>query len=620
MAPLASPQHRNVNGGYLGVATCAGCHKEITAAQSHTNMARTWRGAIPAGLPLDFEEQKTEGPVHYQLRRDGNHFLWRMEFPGRFSRDATVEAVVGGPRQGLSFLARIARIDGETLARSPLVEVRLLHGAHQQGLVIPPGFTPLRAASYEAVVGRVLGPQFEQKCLTCHGIPRDGATESGVRCESCHGPGQEHLTALAYGNPKSGIVNPGRLTADQSLDLCGRCHSGFRTLAAPVPDELLISSQVVALRNTECFKQSGRGLTCITCHNGHHDARANDAAYTQACRNCHALGSAKHAGICPVNQHDGCIGCHMPNQILNGFPLADHWIRVHPELPAPPHKWAPSLRTSVIPASEFLRVISAKDADAANDLLRQLQSGAPFFDLSAKYSTDPSAPNGGYIGEVHLKDLDPILAASARLLRYGEISTVLSTSGRFMILERMPIDFRYRAVELEREAGAFRMKGDLRGALEKYQAAVRTYPAFLRGLILMAQLEQELGNTQRAYELLQYTSRLYPNDATTQFNLGIALAMRGASEESIAAYRRVIDMEPEFTPAYVNLGLLLLSIDRISDAATIFQTGVVIDPISAPMYYGLARAEQKQGHTVESSHAMALALKIDPDFVKQQLQ
>jgi hypothetical protein len=43
-----------------------------------------------------------------------------------------------------------------------------------------------------------------------------------------------------------------------------------------------------------------------------------------------------------------------------------------------------------------------------------------------------------------------------------------------------------------------------------------------------------------------------------------------------------------------------------------------VDPISAPMYYGLALAEQKQGHAAEARRAMALAEKIDPEFVKQQ--
>jgi len=342
-----------------------------------------------------------------------------MELPGRFSREAPVEAVVGGRRQGLSFLARISNIDGERLERSPLVEIRLLLGAHQQRLVMPPGFTPLRAASYEAVLGRVLGTRFEQKCLTCHGIPRNAANERGVQCESCHGPGQAH-----------------------------------------------------------CRK----GLTCTTCHNPHRDAKENDAAYTRACRNCHGVSSANHAEICPVNQNDGCIGCHMPKQVVNGFPMADHWIRVHPELPAPPHKRTPTLRTRVVPVSEFLSVISVTDERAANDILRQLESGAAFFDLARKYSTDASAPNGGYIGEAPLADLDTVLAAGAKGLRYGETSRVLSTSGKFMILARMPVDFRYRALELEREAGGLRTKGDLRGVLEKYQAAIRLYPLFFARL------------------------------------------------------------------------------------------------------------------------------------------
>ena len=71
-------------------------------------------------------------------------------------------------------------------------------------------------------------------------------------------------------------------------------------------------------------------------------------------------------------------------------------------------------------------------------------------------------------------------------------------------------------------------------------------------------------------------------------------------------------------PAYLNLGLLLFSIDRTSAAASVFRNGLDVDPISAPMYYGLALAEQKQGRTAEARRAMALAEKIDPEFVKQQ--
>ena len=36
------------------------------------------------------------------------------------------------------------------------------------------------------------------------------------------------------------------------------------------------------------------------------------------------------------------------------------------------------------------------------------------------------------------------------------------------------------------------------------------------------------------------------------------------------------------------------------------------------MYYGLALAEQKLGHAADARRAMALAEKIDPEFVKEQ--
>ena len=615
--PLLAPAQDSAN-HYIGAAACARCHQKIAAAQSQSAMARTWRGPTAHELPQDFHMLKTDGPITYDLARAGDRFRWNIQLPGRFSREGRVEAVVGGQRQGLSFLARISKIDDEALERAPLVEIRFQLAANQLGLVTPPGFASLRSLSYEAILGRVIGPQFEQKCFTCHGVPRGASAETGVRCETCHGPGQAHLTAIARGNDKSDIINPARFTSEESLGLCGRCHSGFRKMAAPVPDELLISSQVVAIRNTECFKQGGGTLTCTECHNPHRDARENEAAYLRACRTCHSPVSPSHAGICPVNHRDGCIGCHMPKQNVNGFPMADHWIRVHSEVPAPSHRWEPSMRSLVVPASAFLRIISVSDESSAREIVRQLKTGASFSDLARKYSRDPAAQEGGYLGEKQLRGLDPHLADTARKLSYGEISPIVSVSGMFVILLRMPVDFLSRAMQLEREAGLLRGAGDVKGAASKYQQAVDIFPGFLRAYILWAQLEDQLGNSIRAGELLERAAGMHPDDATAQFNLGIARSTNNMREEAMVAYQKALDLEPEFMPAYLNLGLLLFTMDRVADAEVIFRKGLLIDPISAPMYYGLALAAAKQGQTLEAQWALTLAKKIDPDYVKQQ--
>lgn len=59
-------------------------------------------------------------------------------------------------------------------------------------------------------------------------------TEFGISCEACHGPGQQH--ALRYRDPlkrygqllgtseDTSIVNPSRLSARRSSQICGQCH------------------------------------------------------------------------------------------------------------------------------------------------------------------------------------------------------------------------------------------------------------------------------------------------------------------------------------------------------------------------------------------------------------
>lgn len=615
----AFPQSHAADLGYIGSVACAGCHKEIAIAQSHTNMALTWQSAAPRGLLQALDETKTEGQVHYRLHRARRDLVWSAQLPGRVSLEVPVEVVVGGRRHGLSFLARVSEIEGEKLQRAPLVETRFLESAHQMELALSPGFPSGQPASYEGALGRVLSPELENKCLACHGLPAErGTAERGVRCESCHGPGNAHLTAVMHGNPKSGIINPHELAVEESLELCGRCHSGFGKPVAPMPDELLISSQVVALRNTECFKQSGKGLRCTTCHDPHRDADENEGVYTTACRKCHSLQVAEHAGICPVNQNDGCIGCHMPKRTKGSFQMVDHWIRVHPEQPAPPHQWRPAFRSRIAPTAEFLSLISVTDEAQANDIRRQIDAGMPFSFVAAKYSMDESAPSGGYLGEVRLKDLIPILAAGAAKLKHGEISPVLRPSGKFLILERMPRDFRYSAAELEKEADAFKAKGQLQRAVDKYLEALRLYPAFLRALSSMGDVQQQLGNVAQAAKVLEYAARLYPKDASAQFNLGVVYNSMGDAERAMAAYRLAIDLEPDFVPVYFNLGTVLFSVNRMSAAIDVFREGLRVDPLSAPLYYGLYIAEQRRGDATGAKHALALAQKIDPEFVRRQ--
>ena len=74
---------------------------------------------------------------------------------------------------------------------------------------------------------------FEQNCEGCHvtglSITRNAdeefvssSKETGISCESCHGPGGQHVSA--GGGKAQYIVNPEYLATDRGNEVCGQCH------------------------------------------------------------------------------------------------------------------------------------------------------------------------------------------------------------------------------------------------------------------------------------------------------------------------------------------------------------------------------------------------------------
>ncbi len=81
------------------------------------------------------------------------------------------------------------------------------------------------------------GKSFEQNCEGCHitglSITQDTegefishSQEVGISCESCHGPGEFHVSE--GGGRDRYIVNPKYLAADRGNEACGQCHVRVR--------------------------------------------------------------------------------------------------------------------------------------------------------------------------------------------------------------------------------------------------------------------------------------------------------------------------------------------------------------------------------------------------------
>lgn len=82
--------------------------------------------------------------------------------------------------------------------------------------------------------------EINARCLFCHNAyPQKNKLGEGIDCERCHGPGDQHVKDAK----RASIVNPARLPADRSLDVCLQCH--LETTSGDLPGSRLLPGRDV---------------------------------------------------------------------------------------------------------------------------------------------------------------------------------------------------------------------------------------------------------------------------------------------------------------------------------------------------------------------------------------
>jgi tetratricopeptide (TPR) repeat protein len=166
------------------------------------------------------------------------------------------------------------------------------------------------------------------KCFRCHstGPLSLGATygieprEPGIHCESCHGPGGEHVNSRGRAGT---ILNPGRMNAAALNDFCGVCH---RTgPPSDWTDKWQTRHQPSYLAQAACFRKSG-ALTCLTCHDPHSPLDRTAASYDKRCNECHKRVRHRTAN----RTARACVDCHMPQVAISAqLKFTNHWIGIY---------------------------------------------------------------------------------------------------------------------------------------------------------------------------------------------------------------------------------------------------------------------------------------------------
>ena len=200
-----------------------------------------------------------------------------------------------------------------------------------------------------------------------------GESFKGKVCESCHGPGSNHvetLSALDIRNPaklspaevdrtcltchRNQPTVSGRLEASHARNsiACTTCHSihGPGQLVTRKPAELNAKCESCHIDVKASFAEPfghrvpQNAMTCVDCHNPHGTFKPGlqrmASANEPGCMNCHGDKRGPFAFEHAPVREEGCQSCHMPHGSQNAKMLIRQEVRLvclecHANLPVP---------------------------------------------------------------------------------------------------------------------------------------------------------------------------------------------------------------------------------------------------------------------------------------------
>lgn len=333
---------------FAGESQCTKCHEDIAASYAKTRHASSFRsGASLLHLPMP-EKPLTDPDdpsVEHAYERKGDQIEIVTRRDDKELLRVLVEYAFGTPDRYVTMVGQ----DGEGQFRA----ARFSHysGKDGSGWDRTSGDSGSDDKSASVLGQAVHTRDGVVRCLACHVTsPRDfrkGAAEKsaafadkGLGCESCHGPGSNHLKAVKAERPDYAIRSLIGVDGHGMNKVCVDCHTvGDPAEIRATPDDpKWVRSAGVTFTMSRCFTESQGKLSCTTCHDPHATQKSSANAYESKCISCHSRPNAEKASAdrlttqvaCKTGATKDCIACHMPKievPVLHDS-LTDHFIRV----------------------------------------------------------------------------------------------------------------------------------------------------------------------------------------------------------------------------------------------------------------------------------------------------
>lgn len=649
---------------YVGATACASCHATETKGWQGSQHARAMQHASDQTVLGDFNNARLThaGITSTFFRRDGK-FMVRTDGPDGKLADFEAAYTFGvEPLQ--QYLIQFP--GGRLQALGIAWDSRPKQAGGQRWFHLYPEQTP-KAGNPLHWTGIDLNWNYQ--CADCHstnlhkgydaasGSFKTTATDRSVGCESCHGPGSQHIAwAKKEGASNSSVVNKGLVVdlnerkdvhwtldpqtgnalrsrprdSSRELETCARCHArrgqfsddwqpgqpfgdAFRTsLLTPglyhvdgqQRDEVFIYASFLQ------SKMHAKGVTCSDCHEPHGGKLR--APGNAVCAQCHATSqydTVAHTHHAAGSKGAECVSCHMPTTTYMVVdPRHDHSFRI----PRPDR----SVTLGVPNACNncHTRQSAAWAASAVSRWFPQSKPGFQTF-AEAFHDADRGAP-GAQLSLVRIADerTQPGIVRASALNRLGNFLTPQTLPAvRNNLGDGDPL-VRAAAAHALAGADAVTRAQFLPALLGDPVREVRMEAA--RSLAGEPEASLSASDRQRfAKALAEYIAgqNFNADRPEAQADLGSLHALRGDPVAAEAAYRRAIELDPTFIQGSINLADMFRTQARDADAEKILRTALERSPRSAPLHHALGLSLVRQQRRPEALAELGRAVSFAPE-------
>ena len=488
-----------------------------------------------------------------------------------------------------------------------------------------------------------------------------------VGCESCHGPGSNHIEFMQtadYKNgqrlPKSGFVYSRDTISQLQMNTCAPCHARKTDIAATfahsgeilddlipqvVTDEYFFADGQIKEEDYEysSFAQSKmfhNKVKCSNCHNPHSGKLRLEG--NKLCLSCHKADydNPSHHFHASNTESSKCVNCHMPEKTFMGNDhRRDHSFRI--PRPDQSQKYGTpntcnSCHTNKSPQWAAAAIIKWYGPQRSYHFSDDLIPGSLRNDKSEKHLmklvTDTTQPEivraaaVNYLGDIITPSSSNILLRMLEdkkaLVRYHAIRALQNfpqqvwKQNAYSALSDKVRAVRIAAADLYHTIPSQELPEAVKTAFREADAENRAFlnyqSDFPVGNVMLADFELQGGDYANAIK--NYLRGLKKDSLMNYARLNLSAAYNSAGQNA-AALKTLQDaakIDPSNDRIYYNLGLLCYEMNDMISAESHFQKAAKLGSPNPSLYYNYGLLLQRQGKLTDAEKVFLAGYSKDP--------